>query len=447
MPGGPIRVSFIAAMAFLGSAIADDAVQHFNHDIDPRDAGANPAAIAEMDDLLQSFVDDEKVSSVVGFVAKDGNVVYDRAFGWKDVENRVPATTDDYYVLFSQTKAITTVAFMTLVEKGLVDIDDPVSKYFPGIPNEVVTRVNEDGTYETRPAKSPMTFVHLMSHTSGLGAGPVREIASARGEGGGPPVGFGGQEPDRAPNGQRSGGGNPDAKYLEEEMLALAEYPLGFDPGTQWNYHVSTNMLAYMVERISGQPLREYVKKTILDPLGMNDTDWFYGPEAMDRFVKAYSWVDGDLVPGSNWYSRGTFSADQTYAEGAIGLNGPIEDYAKFCQMLLNGGEFNGNRILDEETVELMTTINRLPESDGAEPSFRFGLGFELHTEKKPVRAVSDSAYAWGGMLGTQYLVDPGNDMISLFYINMYQRDNLYPKFQAQAYKLFEPSAEALGSE
>jgi CubicO group peptidase (beta-lactamase class C family) len=408
--------------------------------------GADPAAVAQMDALLQSLVEEQKLNCVVGYVAKGGNVVYEKAFGWKDLENRVPAAVDDYYVLFSQTKAITTVAFMTLVEQGLVAIDDPVAKYFPEIPDRVVTKVNEDGTYETRPAGSPMTFVHLLTHTSGLGAGLVRDIRRAERKGSGAPMGFGGAVPAKTPSGQHSGGGNPEAAYLEEEMVALAKYPLGFDPGTRWNYHVSTNMLGYLIERISGKPLRQYVKETVLDPLGMDQTGWYYGPEALARFVKPYRVVEGKLQPGPTLYSDGAVSGQQTYAEGAIGLNGPIADYAKFCQMLLNQGEYNGRRILRPETIRLMTTINRLPEDSGAEKGFQFGLGFELHPVKKPVPAVSDSAFAWGGLFGTAYIIDPENDLVALFYMNMYNAEPMYPRFLEQAYRLIEsPDRKAAG--
>ncbi|MBN2806785.1 MAG: beta-lactamase family protein [Prolixibacteraceae bacterium] len=413
--------------------------QSFNKNPDLAQMGIDHAQIESIDSLLQSFVEQEKTSSVAGFVAKGGQLVYHKAFGWKDVENKIPATVDDYYVLFSQTKAITTVAFMTLVEKGLVNIDDPVSEYFPEIPDQVVTKVNDDGTYETRPVASPMTFVHLMSHSSGLNAGLVGKIKQAGRKQSDAPAGFGGMMPTETPAGQHSGGGNYQAKYLEEEMLALAKYPLGFDPGTEWNYHISTNMLAYLIERISGQSFRDYVKGNVLVPLGMKDTDWYYEADKLSRFVKAYSAVDGHLEPTSNMYSEGTVSPQQTYCEGAIGLNGPIEDYAKFCQMLLNKGEFNGKRILKPETIEVMTTINRLPEQNAGGKEFRFGLGFELYNElKKPVPAVSNTAYAWGGMFGTEYIIDPENELIALFYINMARRDALYPQYLGRVYQMIE---------
>src|SRR5690606_11399421 len=230
----------------------DTLPQSFKENTQLKEMGVKTEIIASTDSLLQSFVDEKKLNCVTAFVAKNGNVIYKKAFGLKDVENQIPATIDDYYVLFSQTKAVTTVACMTLVDKGLVSVNDPVSKYFPEIPDQVVTKVNEDGTYETRPVKTPMTFGHLMSHTSGLNAGLVGEIRHAEGKKGGPPAGFGGAIPDTIPSGQRTSGGNFDSKYLADEMQELVKYPLGFDPGSEWNYHISTNMLAYMVERISG---------------------------------------------------------------------------------------------------------------------------------------------------------------------------------------------------
>lgn len=400
---------------------------------------AQDCETARLDSLLQSFIDNNKTSVLAAYIAKGGDVLYHKAFGYKDPEKKIPAHVDDYYVLFSQTKAVTTVAFMTLVDKGLVAIDDPVAKYFPGIPDQVITKVNDDGTYETRPVKEPMTFVHLMAHSSGLGAGQVGALRrKERSPQGTPPqtanTGSGGKVA-----GQRTMGVEGSTRYLKDEMEALAKYPLGFDPGTDYNYHISTNMLAYLIERISGKPLREYVKETILTPLGMDDTDWYYTADKLERFVKPYNYVNGKLEKATTMYAEGTISAEQTYCEGAIGLNGPIADYAKFCQMLLNKGEYNGVRILKPETVEAMTAINRLPEVNAGGKGFQFGLGFELHNEeRKPVPAVSNSAFSWGGMMGTAYIIDPENDLIALFYLNMLKKEELYPLFLKAAYELID---------
>ncbi|MEO5959149.1 MAG: serine hydrolase, partial [Opitutaceae bacterium] len=151
--------------------------------------------------------------------------------------------------------------------------------------------------------------------------------------------------------------------------------------------------------------------------------------------------ANGKLEPTRNYYDS-TISADQTYAEGALGLNGPITDYAKFCQMMLNKGEFNGHRILKPETIEQMTTINRLlPETSVEQKGLQFGLGFEIHKTKKPVPAVSDSAFAWGGMLGTQYIVDPAQDMVVLYYQNTQGSGPTHARFYERAYRLFNPPA------
>jgi CubicO group peptidase (beta-lactamase class C family) len=431
---------FIAGAILSSTCVAQKKVavpKQFNYKVDVKKVGVSKEKIAGIDSLLQSFVYQKKVSSVVGFVAKGGDVVYKKAFGWKDVENKVPATPDDYYILFSQTKAIVTVAFMTLVEKGLVKIDDPVSKYFPEIPNRVVTVVHDDGTYETRPVARPMTFIDLMCHSSGLSAGAVANIRRIERQGADSIRKANGDTSANRTSGQRSGGIG-SWKYLKDAMYDLVKYPLGFDPGSEWSYHISSNMLAYMIEIISGKPLRQYVKETVLDPLGMNNTDWYYKPEALSRFVKAYNAVDGKLEPASNMFSEGAVSKEQTYAEGGLGLNGPIEDYAKFCQMLLNKGQFNGHRILKPETINEMTKINRLPEVNAGGKNFRFGLGFELYNEnKKPVPEVSNTAYAWGGAYGTAYIVDPANNMIALFYLNMPKHEDVYPLFLSKAYQLF----------
>ena len=395
--------------------------------------------VESIDSLLRSYVENQKLNAVTAFVAHKGDVIYNKAFGFKNIEDSTQATTDDYYVLFSQTKAIVTVAFMTLVEQGKVSVDDPVSKYFPEISDKVVTKVNEDGSYDTRPVETPMTFAHLMSHSSGLGAGLVSEIRKAENKNENGLVRFEEEAENKVPHGQRSFGTGNESKYLKDEMLKLAKYPLGFDPGSDWNYHVSTNMLAYMVEVISGKSLQEYVKETILNPLEMDDTDWYYEPEALERFVTPYSPTENGLKPGSKMFAKSTTSENQTYAEGAIGLNGPIEDYAKFCQMLLNGGTFNNHQILKPGTIEMMTDSNRLPNESSAEEGFQFGLGFQLHNENlKHVPAVSNSAFSWGGMFGTEYIIDPEKDLIVLFYINMVERENLYHPFLKKAYQLVE---------
>lgn len=413
--------------------------QEFNYEKSISDLGIEPKKIEKIDSVLKAFIDQKKYNCVTAFVAQGGNVLYKKSFGMKDIEEKIPASPDDYYIWFSQTKAITTVAFMTLVEQGKVKIDEPVSKYFPEIPNTVVTKVNPDGTYQTRPVSTSMTFVHLMSHTSGLNAGLVNDIRKNSGQKLEAPAGFGGPLPEKQFAGQRTWSTNFDSKYLADEMTDLAKYPLGFDPGSEWNYHPSTNMLAYLIERISGKSLRDYVKENVLLPLGMNNTDWYFAPDSYSKFVRAYDADNGKLTKGTDLYIKAALTKEQSFAEGGLGLNGPISDYARFCQMLLNKGNFNGKPFLKPETIDAMTKINRLPEKNSAAPGFEFGLGFELfNPNKKIVPAMSDSAYAWGGMFGTEYLIDPENDLIVLFYVNMFKREFLYPEFLKVVYEAIE---------
>jgi CubicO group peptidase (beta-lactamase class C family) len=155
------------------------------------------------------------------------------------------------------------------------------------------------------------------------------------------------------------------------------------------------------------------------------------------RFVKPYSYENDSLKPVSTMFAEGAVSNEQTYCEGAIGLNGPIEDYAKFCQMMLNKGSFNGNRILKPETIELMTTVNQLPKENSGGEGFRFGLGFELYNEqKKTSSGCFKFSLCLGGMYGTAYIIDPEYDMIALFYMNMRRHDPLYPLFLGKVYEM-----------
>lgn len=428
-----LGVTGCASLSSNGAVAVPDPYLEYHHNLE-----VDAQKVAQLDAFMQSLIDEQKLGAVVGLVAQDGKVLYNKAFGWKNIDKKIPASVNDYYVKFSQTKAMTAVAFMTLVDKGLVKIDDPVSKYFPGIPNRVITQLNDDGSFETREASTPITFIHLLSHSSGIGAGDAGKLRGLKMGIDGRPAGFWGAGiPDLSPQGQRTGGQSLRTATLAEEMEALAKYPLGFDPGTDWNYHPDSNMLGYLIERISGQPLREYVKENILTPLEMNDTDWFYPAEKLSRFVTPYYAKDGQLIEGSDFYARGAVSDVQTYAEGGLGLNGPIGDYAKFAQMLLNKGSFNGKQILKPETVEEMVRINRLSSTAKVEPGFEFGLGFQLFTEqKKPAPSVSDSGFAWGGLMGTEYLIDPDNNAIVLFYTNMYEKENHYGEFLEKAYAL-----------
>ncbi len=372
---------------------------------------------------MQSFVDGKKVNCAVGFVAKDGKVMYQKAFGYKNIEDKIPALPDDYYILYSQTKAIVTAALMTLHDQGYFELNDPVSKWLPNFPDKVLTKVNEDGTFLSEPVNAPCTFANLLSHSSGIGGGNVRQLKSILAKSDSTiKVGLG-------------------AKYntVREQVEDAMKYPLGFQPGSQWNYNIGVDVAAYIIEVITGKPLKDYLQETIFAPLGMDGTAYYYTDQSLrTRFVTAYSKINGELVPSRN--NLDAIFKPTTYCAGTLGLNGPIEDYARFCQMILNRGEFNGHRILKPETVEAMTTINRLPEANSGGAGFQFGIGFQLFNNpvSKFVPEMSDSCLRWGGAMGTEYLIDPEKRLVILYYINIWGQTNTYNDYLKGVYALFE---------
>ncbi len=393
--------------------------QQFNDNVNPVDFGVTPDREAALDAVLQGFVDRKKVPCVTAFITKGGNVVYEKSFGMKDLAWQIPAQPDDIYVLFSQTKAIVAVALMTLYEKGLLDVEDPVSKWIPDFPDEVFV---EDGDgFRTVPAERPVTVAHLLNHSSGYLAPLTNRYIRSLAESG---------EQARAPR-----------TTVKENVEFNLRFPLGFQPGTNWNYNYDMEVIAYFIEIITGKTLQEYLREVVMDPLGMDDTAYFYDDESHRmRFVTTHSKSGDEFVSSPMSNLDQIFLGPKTYAGGTLGLYGPIRDYAKFCQMLLNGGEFNHHRILKPETI-LMMRQNRLPEVNSNGLGFQFGLGFELFRgtpSRKDVPAMSDEVFRWGGAAGTEYIIDPVNDLVILYYISMWGKPvECYKEFLGAAYGLF----------
>ena len=200
------------------------------------------------------------------------------------------------------------------------------------------------------------------------------------------------------------------------------------------------DVIAYLIEIVTGKTLQEYLKEVIFEPLGMDYTAYYYDDMSLlPRVVKTYRKDGDDFVVNNFFGARSIFEGPKTYAGGTYGLYGPIEDYAKFCQMMLNKGAFNNHRILKEETVDLMLQ-NRLPEVNSGGEGFQFGIGFELfgNPNKKKVPQMSSSSFRWAGAAGTEYLVDPENDLVILYYISMWGDTNTYTTYLDAVYKMFE---------
>jgi CubicO group peptidase (beta-lactamase class C family) len=279
-----------------------------------------------------------------------------------------------------------------------------------------------------------MTIRHLLSHTSGILGN--RELNALRQE-------------------QMKKRDNQPYETLAEEVKDLLQLPLAFDPGTKWYYHPSSDVGGYLVEYFSGKPLRDYVKETILTPLGMVDSDWYYPESYRERVVTAYIEQGGELIPQPDEWSGGAdltepgrrspFQEDTRYCQGGTGLNGSIEDYARFCQMILNGGVFNGNRILGRRTVEMMS-VNQLPQPNNAGTDFHFGLGFKIYpenpTERKRISSftpmVSPGSLLWAGKYRTEYLIDPKEGLIILLYTNRLPNTGIWEKYLNTVYQTLQ---------
>ena len=358
--------------------------------------------LARLDSVFQKLVDNGTIPHAVTFVAHHGKVIHNKAFGWRNIEDKIPCQKDDYFRMASQTKAITAVAVMTLVEEGKILLDEPIKKYIPEFENpRVLVSFNElDSTYTSLPADKDITIRHLLTHTSGISYGngsPLGKIFAKKGI---PPL------------------NTLENKTLGEVVRTLATCPLEHDPGEKFTYGMSLDVLGYLIEVVSGKPVDQYFKERIFEPLGMNNT-FFYIPKGKEnRIVTLYQKdKNSALIPNpSKLYQTYPYSGAQTMFSTGAGLSGTIEDYAKFCQMILNGGEFNGKRILGRKTVELMCK-NQVKDLRG---EIGFGLAFDdFRSEYSHESIASEGSMRWGGMFGTDYIIDPKEDLILLFYINL----------------------------
>jgi len=368
----------------------------------PEVLGFSSERLARIDSFYQDKIDKGILPNVVFFIARHGKIVYFKPFGWRDVEKKEPLKKDDIYRWASQSKAITTVGLMMLYEEGRFLLDDPLSKYIPEFKNtQVLVKLNEkDTTYTTRPASQEITIRHLLSHTSGLTYNnPI-------------------YDKNRIPYVN-----SLDNITIKEVALKLAQLPLYHDPGAQFTYGLNTDVVGYLIEVLSGMPLDKYLKSRIFDPLGMNDTYFYLPDDKASRLVTLYEKVHADsTLRLSSDKQNQVYPVEgaKTYFSGGAGLLGPIEDYAKFCQMLLNGGSYNGKQILCRKTIELMTT-NQIGDKQVWNRKNKFGLGFELITEEGNKEMLGTvGTFKWGGMYCTEYLIDPKEDLIILEYTNMH---------------------------
>ena len=400
----------------------------------PEKNNFSPERLAHIDQVIQNYIDSGWINGAIALVAKNGKIVYYKGVGFDDKEKKLPMKKDAIFRIASQTKAITSVAVMQLVEEGKILLDDNISKYIPDFRKPVVLeKFNPaDSSYTTTPAKREITIRDLLTHTSGIGyaqigAPQMNAIYSKAGVYGG--IGL------------------PAGMKLSTNILRLAKLPLMHSPGEKWTYGLNDDVLGYLIEVLSGLSLDEYFKKKIFEPLGMKDT-YFYLPESkQSRLANLYTEdslkhivkMPEMIQLNGNFYRDYPNTKGGTFYSGGGGLASTAYDYAIFMQMLLNGGDYNGKHILSKASIRLMTTnqIGNLSRS-GLGSDTKFGLGFELVTPGSYGRSYySMDTFSWGGMFSSSYWIDPKEKIVAQFVLQMLpaSHGDINEKFKVQVYQ------------
>ncbi|MDZ4673964.1 MAG: serine hydrolase domain-containing protein [Gemmatimonadota bacterium] len=405
MPGISLRAAALGLLlgTMPGSAVAQS-YSAFPPAVSPDSAGFSLERLQRIDSLVIGLVANSLIPGAVVFISRRGQLVFHKAYGVRDMESQVPMHRDDIFRIASQSKAITALAVMMLWEEGRFQLDDPVSRYIPEFtrPTVLKTFKASDTTWTTEPAGREMTIRQLLTHTSGL------DYAS---------IGSRNFQAIYAKAGVPSGIGN-DTQTIGEKMRLLGGLPLRQKPGEEFVYSLSSDVLGYLVEVLSGMPFDQYLRTRIFDPLGMRDT-WFYlPPDRHARLVTIHDGASGKAVPLHAKVFDGVDpnypKLQGTYFSGGAGLSSTVENYARFLQLFLNKGEFNGVRLLSPKTVEMML-VDQLPTMDT-----EFGLGFGLETAANDYQSPkSIGSFSWGGAFATTYWADPQEGLVAQIYTNM----------------------------
>lgn len=392
--------------------------------------GMSSKRLERINAFIKDYVDTNQIAGAVTLVARKGKIVHFEAQGWRDKDANQPMEKDAIFSLASMTKPIVSTALMMLWEDGTFMLDDPISKWLPSYANKQVL----DPLSGRRVPAKPVTVRHILSHTSGL------SLAATAGPA---PLTDGPGDVARRlqPSNEREGDADPQApaqaaaparpKTLLEAVERAAGSPLAFQPGDRWQYGSSTDFVAILVEKMSGMTIDEYVRTKIFQPLGMRDTFYNVPREKAGKVAAIYrADKDGKIT----LLRKPEYHEPTTYFPGVAGLNGTAADYFRFSQMLLNGGEYNGQRLLGRMTVNAMITNQIGPgkpvyiRGDG----YGFGLGFAVLTDpSKAPDALSIGSFTWGGANGTLFWIDPQEDLIGILMIqiNPYAHFNIRPLF------------------
>ena len=377
----------------------------------PEDVGLSSERLARIDrHLQQRYLDQKKIAGALTLVARRGQVAHLSPLGMMDLERGRPTAEDTIFRIYSMTKPITSVALMMLYEQGYFQLNEPVHKFIPEWRDLGVFEAGSYPQFLTRPPDRAMTVRDLMTHMSGLTYGfQMRSNVDAAYR----KVGIG-------------GAATPDGT-LRDMIEKLAKLPLEFSPGSQWNYSVSTDVLGYLVEVFSGQRFDEYLEEHLFGPLGMVDTGFAVPPEKKERFAANYTRGSDKSLELTDDPLDSVYGKPRAFLSGGGGLVSTAADYLRFSQMLLNGGEIDGVRILGRKTIELMT-LNHLPGGQDlpglargrfAETTYDgvgFGLGFSVQLGQERTGVIGSAGeYAWGGAASTAFWIDPAEELVVIF--------------------------------
>jgi len=368
----------------------------------PEEVGLSSERLQRIGDVFQDYVDEGRIAGAVGMVLRHGKLAYVDAWGMRDITAGDTMEEDDLFKICSMSKPVTSVAVMTLYEEGLFFLSDPIGRYLPELADLRVANLAEASAGQEIPterARRPVTIHDLLRHTSGFTYGDLSNTVV-------------------------------DGVYREQEILyqptledmvaRLGEIPLVYQPGTQWHYSVSADVLGRLVEVLSGQTFDAFLRERIFGPLGMADTGFLVPDSKRDRVAPTYGHSGPDLTLGPG--DTSICALPPTLFSGGAGLVSTAQDYARFAQMLLNGGELDGARILGRKTVELMT-VDHLEEgmpTGFLSPGWSFGLGFTVKTEAGMDGLPSSvGEYNWIGIQGTSFWVDPEEDLVGVFMVQI----------------------------
>jgi CubicO group peptidase (beta-lactamase class C family) len=387
----------------------------------PASAGMSETALRRIDDhLKRRYLDAGRFAGTQILVYRRGAIVHSEVQGFADLERKVPVRHDTLFRIYSMTKPLTSVAFMMLVEEGRVALDEPVAKYIPQWKDLGVFQAGIAAPYLTKPPARPMQIVDLLRHTSGL------------------TYGFQNRTNVDAAYRDRKVGEVEKSGTMQSMIDDLATIPLEFSPGEAWNYSVSTDVVAYLVEIISGQPFEQFLQQRILDPLGMKDTGFHVPPEKAQRLAACYAADGKGGMTLQDDPTTSSFLAPPSFISGGGGLVSTAADYLAFCRAMLNRGELGGVRLIGPKTLKLMTS-NHLPGgrdltelsrsmfSEATNAGVGFGLGFAVTMDPaKTLLPGSPGEFYWGGAASTAFWIDPAEELITVFMAQLLP-SSLYP--------------------